>query len=124
MKKILIGIVFILTALQLLAVPQVLLPASNADLLDLLDSGLNSDSAIISYNRGIEATRAAGDSLLIQRYMICRVAELRRVGAIPDAMHDIDMISRAGLYPENRTLYYTVGRDLYMTIVACLSLFC
>ena len=158
MKKILIGIVFILTALQLLAVPQVLLPASNADLLDLLDhelsrrdiytairfqkidslktliatdsakayrfyldlgaleSGLNSDSAIISYNRGIEATRAAGDSLLIQRYMICRVAELRRVGAIPDAMHDIDMISRAGLYPENRTLYYTVGRDLYMTM--------
>lgn len=57
-----------------------------------------------------------GDTLMAQRYYIHRAAELSHLGAIADGIRDLEIISDFGILPENRSLYYRVGRDLHLTM--------
>lgn len=81
-----------------------------------LQGGLNADSAIVTFSRGLDVALADNDSVLAQRFMIERVTELRKLNSIPEAIKDMIAVSRFGIFPENSILFHEICRDLYYTM--------
>lgn len=81
-----------------------------------LQGGLNADSAIVMFSQGFKAAMSVGDSVMAQRFLIKRATELCKLSSTPDAMNDIVNVAQSGVYPENRALFYEVGRNLYYTM--------
>ena len=81
-----------------------------------LQGGLNADSAIVVFSQGFKAAMSVGDSVMAQRFLIKRATELCKLSSTLDAMKDIVNVAQSGVYPENRALFYEVGRNLYYTM--------
>lgn len=82
---------------------------------------LNCDSAIAVFNRGYDVARAAGDTVMAQRFRILSVSELRKFGATPDALDVLEQIAEIGIFPQNKLLYIEIARDLNLHIAEILG---
>ncbi len=102
------------SVMQIIEVDSASAIVHNMDLGRLVE-GLNADSAAMIYSKGFNLARSVGDSVSAQRYLIYHANVMGRLGAIPEAIEDLDHLLRVGLFDENRMLYLEVTRNLYCT---------
>lgn len=78
--------------------------------------GVNADSAILYFTRGVDMGIACGDSVLAQRCLFKRCLQLTIIGAAKECIDQIKSAEDSGIYPENRYRYYATGRFVYYNL--------
>ncbi len=81
-------------------------------------SGVNVDSAIYYYSRGLEVSIMLGDTIMEQRFRLLKAAIMPIVGVVKESVEEYDIISLGYIYPENKELFYEAGNRLNFYVTA------
>ena len=75
--------------------------------------GVDVDSAIAYYQKGIDIARARHDSIAAQQLELKRAAILPIIGIVKEGVEIIDSIEQSHVYRENLTHFYAAASGLY-----------
>lgn len=73
---------------------------------------INADSAVMYYTRGLDISKAIGDSVAVQRFFIMRASEYRKMGAVHEGINDLEHVKMVGVKAENLQVFYDTGREI------------
>ncbi|MBQ7041227.1 MAG: hypothetical protein IJN66_00760 [Muribaculaceae bacterium] len=80
--------------------------------------GVNVDSAIYYYNRGLNVAIMLRDSMMEQRFRLLKAAIMPVIGVVKESVEEYDVISAEYIYPENKELFFETGNRLNFYVTA------